>query len=291
MLPKTGRNGLSGNFPSELAKITSLQALRFPSNLFSGTIPSEYGDMRLQTFDVNSNAIVGTIPSNFFDSRGVSMGYFNVSNNFLRGPLPFSDDVQFYAPGLTSLDFSGNMITGTIPSEFVSALPSLSKFHLDRNFLTGSIPTELAVITSCRELSLGGNKITGSIPSEIGLMTYLDELDLSRLALTGPIPEEFYIGLTNLRIWRLESNLLTGSISATMGNMSGLEGVYFQNNQLSGQIPTELSNLSKLRTLALSGNNLDGVMPLEICDGLPELEFLSADCLDELECVCCHVCY
>ena len=62
-----------------------------------------------------------------------------------------------------------------------------------------------------------------------------------------------------------ESNQLTGTIPAELGNLSSLTILILQfNRQLTGPIPAELGNLSSLEVLALGANQLTGTIPPEL---------------------------
>lgn len=57
------KNQLSGNIPSELAMLTSLNALLLFSNDLTGTIPSDLGYLTTMSFlFVNDNRITGEVP-------------------------------------------------------------------------------------------------------------------------------------------------------------------------------------------------------------------------------------
>ncbi|MEM7127847.1 MAG: leucine-rich repeat domain-containing protein [Chloroflexota bacterium] len=62
----------------------------------------------------------------------------------------------------------------------------------------------------------------------------------------------------------LQSNQLSGTIPAEVGNLSVLEELLLFNNQLSGEIPVELGNLSALQQLWLAVNQLTGPIPTEL---------------------------
>ncbi len=72
----------------------------------------------------------------------------------------------------------------------------------------------------------------------------------------------------------LKSNNLSGSIPASLGNLSKLQYLWMQENQLIGEIPTSLGNLSNLLVLDLSDNRLSGKIPEEL-ENLKKLERLN----------------
>ena len=59
----------------------------------------------------------------------------------------------------------------------------------------------------------------------------------------------------------LPSNKLTGTIPASIANLSQLTSIYMQGNSISGSIPTEMGSLSKLTLLYLYINKLTGTIP------------------------------
>ena len=71
-------------------------------------------------------------------------------------------------------------------------------------------------------------------------------------------------GYTSCR--KLESNLLTGTIPASLGNLLSLEYLYLRNNQLNGTIPVALGNLTKLQYFVADHNQLTGSLPASLGD-------------------------
>merc|ERR1712137_990138 len=59
----------------------------------------------------------------------------------------------------------------------------------------------------------------------------------------------------------LESNKLSGTIPAEIGNLINLEELILESNKLSGTIPAEIGNLINLSILILSSNELSGSIP------------------------------
>ncbi|KAK4785149.1 hypothetical protein SAY86_001838 [Trapa natans] len=72
------------------------------------------------------------------------------------------------------------------------------------------------------------------------------------------------VGLT------LESRMLRGAISPSIGNMSFLRVLDLQNNSLHSSIPPEVCRLSRLREFRLNDNALNGSVPpgLSLCSNL-----------------------
>ena len=131
------QNGLNGQLPSELGRLTELRTLTLWANGLTGTIPPELGNLtKLEALSVGGNQLSGEIPS--------WLG--NLSN-------------------LRELHLVSNQFSGTIPP-WIGDLP-LRGLYLGHNRLTGDIPAELANLSGLRSLYLAGNNLTGCIPSEL----------------------------------------------------------------------------------------------------------------------------
>eukprot|EP00656_Telonema_subtile_P024866 TRINITY_DN2701_c0_g1_i3.p1 TRINITY_DN2701_c0_g1~~TRINITY_DN2701_c0_g1_i3.p1 ORF type:complete len:144 (+),score=16.65 TRINITY_DN2701_c0_g1_i3:193-624(+) len=73
---------------------------------------------------------------------------------------------------VTKVELSGNLLTGSIPSELLS-LTSLQNLDLSTNSLSGSIPSQLSSLTSLQTLYFPKNSLSGSIPSQLSSLTSL----------------------------------------------------------------------------------------------------------------------
>ena len=93
-----------------------------------------------------------------------------------------------------------------------------------------------------------------------GRVTHLD-LDSNRLS--GSIPAELG-NLTNLQRLYIFDNQLSGSIPAELGNLTNLQWLALSTTQLSGSIPAELGNLTNLQELYLYATQLSGSIPAEL---------------------------
>ena len=216
-------NGLSGEIPAELGRLSNLTQLSLVGNKLTGTIPTQLGRLsNLTRLILTRNQLTGTIPP--------ELG--QLSN-------------------LTDLSLGRNQLTGTIPSELLN-LSNLISLALGDNQLTGTIPPDLGKLTRLWELWLPRCGLTGTIPNELGQITALEYLTLQGNQLTGTIPA----GLGNLsnlvELW-LDYNQLTGTIPPELGQLDSLTTLTITGNaNLSGPIPESFTRLA-LDIFHLSG--------------------------------------
>ncbi len=175
---------------------------------------------------------------------------------------------------VTSLEFSYNRLTGSIPA-FLRQLDHLERLDLLGNQLSGAIPVELSALANLQWLFLGINQLSGAIPAELSALANLRGLGLGGNQLSGAIPVELS-ALTNLQSLNLVNNQLSGSIPAELSALTNLQSLSLANNQLSGAIPAELSALTNLRDLILGSNHLVGTIPQSLVQ-LSRLLNLSID--------------
>ncbi|KAI3666214.1 hypothetical protein L1987_88259 [Smallanthus sonchifolius] len=129
-----GNHNLNGPIPENLADLAQLQCLVLSHNNLSGSIPSKSS---LSFSQVN-------IPDlSYAQHRGV----FDLSYNRSLSRLT----------NLTTLDLSGNLLTGLIPPEFGDSL-KLQGLYLGKNQLSGTIPERLGRLSSLVKLNLTSNK-------------------------------------------------------------------------------------------------------------------------------------
>ena len=126
----------------------------------------------------------------------------------------------------------------------------------------------------------------------------VDLLQLSYDNLQGTIPAE--LGqLTALKMLGLSTNNLTATIPTQLGQLTALTLMTLSQNQLTGTIPLASTQLTDLRNLYLHNNNLTGQVPSGFCSSpFPDWSAdgsngnqLWVDCLNEVECDCCDLCW
>ena len=255
------KNRLSGEIPRELTELSKLQVLLLHENQLSGTIPPGIGEMSTLThLRLNQNRLSGNMPTEL--ASLTQLVVLDLMDNDLTGEIPpglggFTD--------LEYLDLSRNRFTGQIPPEF-GHMSALTHLLMNQNRLSGEIPKELGDHSILKILRLDSNQLSGAIPKELGNLSNLENLRLDSNQLSGVIPKELG-NLSNLENLRLDSNQLSGVMPPELGRLSNLTGFEILENQLSGEVPAELADLKKLSTLFLSRNPaLTGCMPDDLLD-------------------------
>ncbi|KAI4306578.1 hypothetical protein L6164_029841 [Bauhinia variegata] len=109
-------NGLSGNLPSDILSVPSLQCVFLQHNNFSGLIPSSVSP-KLVSLDISFNSFSGSIPPAFQNLRRLTWLY--LQHNSISGAIP-----DLNLPRLKFLNLSYNNLNGSIPS-------SIQKFSYD----------------------------------------------------------------------------------------------------------------------------------------------------------------
>jgi hypothetical protein len=117
------------HIPTEVGSLRNLQFWRlqgsFETNQVSGTIPTEFGNLRkLSEFMMENNTLSGTLPSEI--SNMESLEKFTVQDNQISGSLPDDmGDIEF----LNWWDTFGNKLEGDIPAS-IQKLGSLDYLYI-----------------------------------------------------------------------------------------------------------------------------------------------------------------
>ncbi|XP_047261547.1 receptor kinase-like protein Xa21 [Capsicum annuum] len=163
--------------------------------------------------------------------------------------------------------FTGNSLSGSLPSGLCNGLLILKGFYLSTNKLRGHIPTSLSSCSQLQILSLSENEFDGPIHSEIGRLSNLQILYLGTNHFTGIIPQEIGNLVNLMELW-MEKNQITGSVPISIFNISSMQILSLWQNNLSGFLPWKIGNLTKMQHLQIGGE-----IPKEISN-LIELEKL-----------------
>ena len=140
----------------------------------------------------------------------------------------------------------------------------------------GSVAMDRAALVALYDATGGANwtnktnwSTTAALSTWHGVTTDSDgrvtRLYLYDNELTGTIPASLG-DLSNLTALSLYRNELTGSIPGELGGMTSLQYLYLSDNELTGTIPASLGDLSNLTRLYLYGNELTGTIPTDLGD-------------------------
>ncbi|XP_023756270.1 leucine-rich repeat receptor protein kinase HPCA1 [Lactuca sativa] len=163
-------NQLSGDIRSELFRsdMTLLHVI-FNNNRLTGNIPSSIGLVStLQAVRLDSNSLDGIVPQNITNLKSVSKLY--LSNNKLSGPVP-------NLTGMVSLfyvDMSNNSFDASDIPTWFSELPSLTTLLMEKTQLQGEIPSTLFQ-PQLEKLLLSNNGLNGIL--DVG-NTYNSDLNV-----------------------------------------------------------------------------------------------------------------
>ncbi|XP_006343427.2 probable LRR receptor-like serine/threonine-protein kinase At4g36180 [Solanum tuberosum] len=315
-------NELEGTVPSAISNCSSLVHLSAEGNGITGVIPAGIAALpKIQVINLSHNKLSGYLATSFFCNGSVyppslqivqlgfnafaeilhpqssrcfsSLRVLDIQHNQIHGDFPFflTDN-----SALSSLDLSGNLFSGTIPSSIgnllrleqlrignnsfegdipvgITKCSSLNVLDLEGNRFIGEIPAFIGDLKSLKILFMGRNQFSGSIPSSFSNITSLESLNLEGNRLTGSLPEELMF-LSNLSTLNLSGNKFSGSIPVGIENLQQLSVLNLSKNGFSGTIPSSIGTLYKLVALDLSRQNLSGELP-SVLGGLPSLQVIA----------------
>jgi len=203
--------------------------------------------------------------------------------NILSGGVP--RDIGA-CENLSTLDLSGNMLSGVLDPSTLSDLQKLTVLNLSCNNFAGEIPNVFHIVKRLEVLNLSSNDFYGELPTSMSCLKYLKELKLQNNNFVGQISDSFssLVSLTDVNLANnsfskganafnfctklkrlvLNNNCLENHLYATISNMQSLDLCYLHNNKIRGEIPDELCSLTTLRFLNLSNNDFRGTVPDDI---------------------------
>ncbi|CAL4951777.1 unnamed protein product [Urochloa decumbens] len=253
-------NQLHGEFPDNIKKGCSFEALDFSGNLIEGKLPrSLLGCKNLEIIDVANNQISDSFPC------WMSMLHRLVvlvlkSNKFFGqvAQLLHEDEENACAfPSAVIIDLSSNNFSGPLPEDqwFKNLKSMISKNPDTSLVMDHEVPGSIDTYKYTTAITYKGHDTTFS-----RILTTLVFIDFSSNAFRGTIPAAVgELGL--LHGLNISHNSLTGLIPSQLGRLNQLEALDLSFNGLSGKIPQELASLDSLTTLNLSDNKLVGSIP------------------------------
>lgn len=294
-------NGLTGEIPAEIGKLTGLTSIELNNNRLSGPIPTEIGQLtELKTLRMGGNQLTGNIPVQL--GQLTKLSELSLWNNQLSGliPVELSSLVNLY-----QLYLYNNNLEGTLPKE-LGQLTRLGYLNLSNNQFSGELPEEIGLLTSLYSLRLRNNNLEGSLPKVLGGLKRLNTLELSNNRFTGEIPAEIkalpywsnfdmsniipqqdgygftipenvddrnallaFYEATGGANWKNNTNWATDKhlsqwYGVTCDDNGNVVRINLERNSLSGEIPAAIGELTHLTYIYLWDNQLSGTIPVEL---------------------------
>ncbi|KAH0470379.1 hypothetical protein IEQ34_000102 [Dendrobium chrysotoxum] len=259
---------LSGSLPN-FSKDNNLEILMLSNTNFSGNIPDTIGNLKFLTnLDLSICQFSGIIPPSMANLSKLAILY--LSDNYkLYGQVPSS---IFQISGFVSLSLASNNFSGVLELEFIKNLKNLLYLDLSNSGFSitlqdaddGSSSSSFPIVIF---LGLAGCNLT-KIPTFIRYQNQMHSLDLSNNRIHGKIPNWLWsineqTNFLNIDwLISLANNNLTGEISPSICNLTGLWLLDLSMNRLTSYIPPCLfEEKINLHVLNLKGNQLHGAIP------------------------------
>ncbi|WVZ05649.1 hypothetical protein V8G54_018995 [Vigna mungo] len=243
------RHNISSFFPN-------LEILDMSENAISGSIPREFGLMKLlQTLDLSNNNLSGEIPHELINMS--SLQAFYLSDNQLT-KITFGVGHKSIG-SISALDISNNQLVGKIPS-LIKNMSGLGLLSMSKNHFEGSIPLDLAELENLIYLDLSQNNLIGEIPPFVSSSVKIIHLNNNHLS---GLSKTTFRGCSSLEVLELSHNEVTHSIQDMVEDLSfiDLKILLVKGNHFNGDIPSQLCKLKGLTILDLSHNSLTGGIP------------------------------
>ena len=142
-------NSLTGEVPTQVGMLTTLDWLIFHTNSISGGVPTQLGLLTaLKRLNLRTNSFFGEVPTQL-------------------GRLT----------NLIELTLERNSISGVLPTQ-LGLLSALKSISVRSNSLSGVLPTELGLFPLIKEMLLDENSLSGKVPTQFGRLSTLEILNL-----------------------------------------------------------------------------------------------------------------
>jgi Leucine-rich repeat (LRR) protein len=247
-------------FPPGFGNLTSLQILDISANSIYGTIPtgSLWNLTSLITLIANDNLLSGSISSGVEQLTELFTLFLDF--NSFTGPA-----LHFTNMSLELLYLATNFFTGSYVTTSYQ-FSTIRYFSIGKNLFTGQLPWIKNMSAPLRVYNVNGNYLTGSLPNDVKTQDLFYFIAFENY-LTGRIDDGWLSDCQKVMYFlTISNNLFTGTIPASLGNLTRLSQLSLSVNFLTGTIPPSLSQISILVVLDVSSNELTGTVPSSFHD-------------------------
>ncbi|KAI3441697.1 uncharacterized protein J3R85_002305 [Psidium guajava] len=271
-------NSFTGEIPSLICQLSSLQYLELSNNNLFGNMPSCFGNItNLIHLELSNNKLEGPLPRSLVKCVKLSslildhnefgdifphwleasqLFRLNLQSNKFHGRINLTDFGLSF-PALQYLVISNNNFTGWLHAELFSNT-SLGVIDLSNNEFGGLLPL---LSPATFYYSVASNKLTGKIPSLICNATELQVTNLSNNSFIGSLPRCLTNFSTDLSVLNLRMNYLEGTIPQSFSSRCGLMTLDLSRNLFEGTLPQSLVKCGYLEVLDLSDNQIEDTFP------------------------------
>ncbi|KAM4080645.1 hypothetical protein ACJW30_11G033600 [Castanea mollissima] len=250
-----GETSFSGELPTAVGNLQSLNELGIWNCNFSGPLPYSLGNIsNLKVLDLTNNSFRGQVPSSM--EYLSQLTYLSLClNNFSGSNFPRLGKLN----KLKYLIICNVNLNSQIP--YLANLTQLSFLRLSSNQLTVPIPSWLMNLTQLIHLDLSFNKLHGPIPSSVIQLKNLEFLHLFQNDLSGTVELDMFTKLKNLTKLHLSLNYIT-FLSKTSPNttVQKFKHIGLASCNLS-EFPDFLREQDELEFVDLAYNHIHDLVP------------------------------
>ncbi|KAG9141972.1 hypothetical protein Leryth_009317 [Lithospermum erythrorhizon] len=261
-------NSFTGSVPETIGKLSSLKQLYLSDNKMSGNITENLGQLSsLIDLDLSENPWGGIITEahmmNLSSLKEFSIG-IKLSNNITLG---FNISPKWIPPFQLKLITIQSCKLGPKFPGWIKNQKELSNIIFNTAGISDTFPDWfLELNLELNELDVAYNELSGKVPNSFRFVEY-SNVDLSSNLFEGPLP----LWSSNVSTLYLRDNKFSGPIPPDIGTiMPFLSDIDISRNSLNGSIPMSIADMNGLVTLVISSNFLSGKVP-DFFEKLPML--------------------
>ena len=282
---KLNNNRLTGTIPAQLARLSDLRQLSVQNNQLTGNIPAGLASLaRFTTLGICQNYLTGSVPTRLRTGSKLygyptSSGYNPVACQRTSTPTSTTTTRPTTTTTARPTPTTRPTTTPTTTSPPASSsIPILSATGCtDGTFVATTDNTRITganndLVEDCQALVAIRNHWTSNpnnnFPTRHRLRTWGTSTNQKINTWPGITVASKRVTAINLSNYNhpytSNSDLISGTIPARIGNLKALTRLDLGDNRLSGSIPAQLGQLTKLTTLRLFLNSLTGNIPTQL---------------------------